>query len=124
MLNISNGCNEGTCNVTAVDDVKYRVLIHGSKLTLNTDFHSTEPFVIVETKKNKIASISKSNLDSIGTKENYCAADDTLIRTGCQITKVIRINIELFKNDEIFVLLNVVQVLHSSQIELSSVSKN
>ena len=117
MLNISNGCNEGTCNVTTVNDVKYRVLIHGSKLTLNTDFHSTEPFVIVETKKNKIASISKSNLDSIGTEENYCAADETLIRTGCQITKVIkRLNIELFKN----VLLNIVQDLYSSQIELNS----
>ena len=89
MLNISNGCNEETCNVTSVDDVKYKVLIHGSKLTLNNDLHSTNPFVTVETKKNKIASISKSNLDSISTEENICAADETLIRTDCQKTKVI-----------------------------------
>ena len=101
MLNISNGCNEGnetTCNITAaVNDVKYRVMIHDSKSTLNNDIHSTDPFVIVETKKNKVASISKSNLDSISTEDNICAAhdntpgaaDETLIRTDCQMRKVI-----------------------------------
>ena len=104
MLNISNGCNEGnetTCNVTAAnwidEDVKYRVMIHDSKSTLNNDLHSTDPFVIVETKKNKVASISKSNLDSISTEDNICAAqentpgaaDETLIRTDCQMRKVI-----------------------------------
>ena len=71
--------------------VKYKVLIHGSKETLNTDLHCTEyPFVIVEEDEGAIGSISKSNLDSISTDENSCAADETNIRAGCQVTKVIK----------------------------------
>ena len=61
MLNISNGCNEGnetTCNVTAAnwidEDVKYRVMIHDSKSTLNNDLHSTDPFVLLKLKRTKL----------------------------------------------------------------------
>ena len=56
MLNIPdfNDCGKSICEKK---DVKYKVLIHGSKLTLYNDLHSTNPFVTVETKKNKIGNV-------------------------------------------------------------------
>ena len=74
--------NKTVCNL------KYKVLIHHSRATLNNDLHGSDPFVIVEQRKAKTALISKSNLDSISTKENSCAADETLIRTECRMKKV------------------------------------
>ena len=88
MLIPTIGCikvkNRTWCNL------KYKVLIHDSRGTLNNDLHGTDPFVIVEHKKANTALISKSNLDSISTEENSCAADETLIRTECRIKKVNR----------------------------------
>ena len=90
MLNIPADCGKSICEL-GWNYVRYKVLIHGSKETLNTDLHCTEyPFVIVEEDKGAIGSISKSNLDSISTDENSCAADETHIRAGCQVTKVIK----------------------------------
>ena len=90
MLNIPdfNDCGKSICEKK---DVKYKVLIHDSKKTLNSDLQGTEyPSLIVEADKDPKGSISKLNLDSISTNENSCAADETSIRDGCQVKKVIK----------------------------------
>ena len=74
-------------------DLKYKVLIHDSKKSLNTDLHSTEyPYIIVDADNDQKGSISKNHLESINTEENSCAADEIYIRNGCQIEKVIEID--------------------------------
>ena len=96
LLNIKDGAS--TCSNEAYDagsmpeykDLKYKVLIHNSKKSLNTDLHSTEyPYIVVDANNDQKGSISKNYLESINTEENSCAADETYIRNGCQIKKVI-----------------------------------
>ena len=76
-------CNNETCNT-----IKYKVLIHTSKETLNNDLHNTDPSVTIDSKNGKTASISKMNLDAISTENRACAADKTLNRHECRIRKV------------------------------------
>ena len=77
-------CNNKTCNT-----MKYKVLIHTSKETLNNDLHSTDPIVTIDSKEqSKKALISKMNLDAISTENNACAADKTLNRHECRIRMV------------------------------------
>ena len=99
LLSIKDGAS--TCSNQAYDagstpeykDLKYKVLIHDSKKSLNTDLHSTEyPYIVVDANNDQKGSISKNYLESINTEENSCAADETYIRNGCQIKKVIKID--------------------------------
>ena len=71
-------------------EVKYHVLIHHSKETLINDL-DTGPIVNVGMGEGIFAEISKSNLDSIATKNNPCIyEDDKLMRTECLIDKVVQ----------------------------------
>ena len=77
-------CNNETCNT-----MKYKVLIHKSKETLNNDLHNTDnPIVAIDSKNGKTASISKINLDAISTENSACVADKTLNRHECRVRKV------------------------------------
>ena len=75
-------CNEKKC------EIKYQVLIHSSRNTLNNDLHSTDPIITIGTKVKKTAEISKINMDSISTETNPCATNEKLTRIDCQIDKV------------------------------------
>ena len=67
--------------------VKYDVLIHNSKETLINDLES-DPIVVMKNGEAKLAKISKTNMDSIATKQNPCIEEGKLIRTACDIQKV------------------------------------